>query len=144
MKLADVRFYVDADILGLAKVLEQLRADVTFPGDPGRVVHKRSRPACPVTSPRALDDAWIPVVAERGWLAITRDSKIAQHSAEVTMVREHGARLVAISGQEGLGTWEQLEIVMSQWRQLEKLQELPGPFIYRMTRTSLAALDMTA
>lgn len=31
---ADVRFYVDADVLGLAKLLVRLRSDVTYPGDP--------------------------------------------------------------------------------------------------------------
>ena len=34
-KPAVVRFYFDADVLGLAKVLVQVRADVTYPGDPG-------------------------------------------------------------------------------------------------------------
>jgi len=32
MRQATVRFYLDADILGLAKLLVQLRPDVTFPG----------------------------------------------------------------------------------------------------------------
>ncbi len=32
MKLATVRFYFDADILGLAKVVGMLRPDVTYPG----------------------------------------------------------------------------------------------------------------
>lgn len=34
-KPAIVRSYVDADVLGLAKILVQIRGDVTFPGDPG-------------------------------------------------------------------------------------------------------------
>jgi hypothetical protein len=34
-KPAIVRFYVDADVLGLAKILVQVRSDVTYPGDPG-------------------------------------------------------------------------------------------------------------
>jgi hypothetical protein len=32
---AEIRFYVDADLLGLAKILVAVRADVTYPGDPG-------------------------------------------------------------------------------------------------------------
>jgi hypothetical protein len=31
IKPATVRFYIDADILGLAKVLASLRADITYP-----------------------------------------------------------------------------------------------------------------
>jgi hypothetical protein len=42
-----VRFYVDADVLGLGKLLAGLRNDPTHPGDPGAVIHKRQRPPCP-------------------------------------------------------------------------------------------------
>lgn len=54
---AEIRFYLDADVLGLARVLVQVRSDVTFPGDPGGVVHKRERPPCPVTTPAVRDEA---------------------------------------------------------------------------------------
>jgi hypothetical protein len=32
---ATVRFYFDADVLGVAKVVAALRSDVTYPGDRG-------------------------------------------------------------------------------------------------------------
>jgi hypothetical protein len=48
---AVVRFYVDADVLGLAKVLTQVRNDVTYPADPGSVLHRRQRSPCPIRSP---------------------------------------------------------------------------------------------
>lgn len=38
VKPAEVRFYIDADILGVGHVLAGLRPDVTYPGDPGAVV----------------------------------------------------------------------------------------------------------
>ena len=41
VKPAQVDFYVDADVLGLARVLARLRSDVTYPGDPGAEIHKR-------------------------------------------------------------------------------------------------------
>jgi hypothetical protein len=44
VKPAEIRFYLDADILGLAHVLVGLRPDVTYSGDPGGVMHKRLRP----------------------------------------------------------------------------------------------------
>jgi len=81
-KPADVRFYFDADILGLAKILVQVRADVTYPGDPGGTMHRRARPPCPITSTDVKDDVWIPQVAKLGWLIITRDSRIASNRAE--------------------------------------------------------------
>jgi len=47
VKPADIRFYFDADILGLAKLIAGLRADVTYPGDSGAVIHGRTRPDRP-------------------------------------------------------------------------------------------------
>ena len=47
LRTAQVRIYVDADILGLGKILGTLRNDVTYPGDPGAVIHKRQRAPLP-------------------------------------------------------------------------------------------------
>jgi hypothetical protein len=65
---ATVLFYLDADVLGLAKILVQLRNDVTYPGDPGGVLHKRRRLACPVERTDVPDRLWIPEVTSRDWL----------------------------------------------------------------------------
>ena len=83
-RAAQVRFYIDADVLGLGKLLAGLRSDVTYPGDPGAVIHKRQRAPCPIASPDVLDTDWIPQVAARGWLIITRDSMISQNRNEIT------------------------------------------------------------
>jgi hypothetical protein len=50
-RAAQVRIYVDADILGLGRILGSLRNDVTYPGDPGAVIHKRQREPCPHREP---------------------------------------------------------------------------------------------
>jgi hypothetical protein len=139
---ATVRFYVDADVLGLAKVLVQLRNDVTYPGDPGGVLHKRQRAACPIASPSVLDRDWIPVVTGLGWLIITRDSNIAVNRAEIEAVRTSGARMVALAGSGAIGTWAQLEVLMTRWRSIERLADVPGPFIYSATRTLLRPIDL--
>jgi hypothetical protein len=45
-KPATIRFYFDADVLGLAHVVAGLRSDATYPGDPGAVIKRRDgRPA---------------------------------------------------------------------------------------------------
>lgn len=133
---AQVRFYVDADVLGLAKLLVQVRTDVTYPGDPGGVLHKRRRPSCPVTDPCTKDRVWIPQVAAQGWLIITRDSAIQGHSREIGAVYEHGARMVALAGGAARTKFDQLEVVMCNWRQIEHAVTEPGPFIYVATRTT--------
>ena len=138
MRPAEVRFSVDADILGLGKLLGRLRPDITYPGDPGTTLHKRVRPACAITTPRTKDPVWIPLVARQGLLIITRDANIQQHHAELDAVRVNQARMVALSSRDATATWSQLEVVMCQWREIEKLSELRGPFIDTATRTTLA------
>jgi hypothetical protein len=104
VRAAAVRFYFDADILGLGKLISTVRADVTFPGDPGGVLHKRLRPPCPIATPHTRDLDWIPVVARARWIAITRDRHIQDHRAELAAVREHRLRLVALSAPEARTT----------------------------------------
>ena len=87
LRAAQVRIYLDADVLGLGKILAGLRNDVTYLGDPGAVIHKRQRAPCPIMSPDVLDMDWIPQVAARGWLIITRDSMIIQNRNEIAAVR---------------------------------------------------------
>lgn len=141
-KPATVRFYLDADVLGLAKVLSQLRPEFTYPGDPGAVVRKKARSACPITSPAVLDPIWIPQVTALGWLIVTRDHNIALNRAEINAVRNSGARMVALAGRDAVGTWDQLEVFMRQWRAIEGLLDQPGPFIYSATRSTLRPVSL--
>jgi hypothetical protein len=141
-KPAVVRFYFDADVLGLAKVLAAMRSDMTYPGDPGAVIHRRERPPCLVTSPAAKDTEWIPTVTDRGWLIVTRDRRIQHRPAELNAVRDAAARMVVFSADDAGAPWEQLEAFMANWRPINRLTEQPGPFIYTCTRTSLRPVDL--
>ena len=141
-RLAQVRIYVDADILGLGKILAGLRSDVTYPGDPGAVIRKQQRPPCPLTDPAMPDTDWIPKVASRGWLIVTRDSKISERRSEITAVRENNAKMAALNPLDTQTKWEQLEVFMTQWRQLEALINEPGPFIWRVSRTTMTEIPL--
>jgi hypothetical protein len=67
-----VRFYIDADLLGVAKILAEVRSDVTYPGDPGgRGPDGFERQPCPVQA-GDKDVEWIPQVARAGWVIISR------------------------------------------------------------------------
>ncbi len=119
-----------------------LRNDVTYPGDPGALIHNKLRPPCVITTPETDDSDWIPVVASRGWLIITRDRRIQDHRLEVAAVMDNSAKLVALSSAEAGNKWAQLEVVMSRWREIDALVELPGPFIYTATRSTLDEVDL--
>jgi hypothetical protein len=139
VKPATVRYYFDADILGLANVVAGLRSDITYPGDPGAVINKRRRPACAI-QPRRPDDEWLPVVAQAEWLIVTRDTNISKHTAEISAVLACGAKLAALASPDACNKWAQLEVLMTRWRDLEKLVDLPGPFVYEVYRTKLTKL----
>jgi PIN domain-containing protein len=141
-RVATIRFYFDADVLGVAKVVAALRHDVTYPGDQGATINRRVRRACPITTPALKDEVWIPEVAKRGWLIITRDRHIQDHPAEIAAVRDHGAKMVALSAPDAVSVWNQLEVVMSNWRRFEDLTSQPGPFIWRASRTSLGKVKL--
>ena len=133
-----VRFYIDADSLGLAHVLVQIRGDVTFPGDPGGVFKRKERPPC-LIAPRTKDPEWIPIVSRFGWLIITRDQHIVQRKAEIAEIMAHNGRMVAIVGRphQRLDNFGQLEILLTNWQRIEALTLVNGPFIFAASRTGL-------
>jgi hypothetical protein len=142
MRQATVRFYLDADVLGLAKLLAKLRPDMTYPSDPGGIVHKQIRPPCPITNVATKDQVWIPECSRQGWLIITRDSRIQSHASEMDAVRTFKARMVALASTDAKTTWDQLEVFMPQWREIERCLQLDGPFIYSATRTTLRPIQL--
>ena len=143
MRQAAVRFYFDADILGLGKVVAALRPDATFPGDPGAIVRRRRRPPCAIASPDIDDVDWIPRVAADEMIAISRDSNISRRLAEVEAVVENGLRLVVLSSADAGTVWAQLEVLMCRWRGIERLVDVPGPCIYRASRTRLQPMPLS-
>ncbi len=140
-----VRFYVDADTLGLAHVLVTIRGDVTYPGDPGGKFKRLVRPACPITRTRTPDHEWLPVVAQQGWLVITRDQNLRSKTVEKESILRYGAKVLTIvnarrrKGVEPpkLDVFRQLRILLTHWENVEGLLELPGPFIYDVSQTGI-------
>lgn len=113
--VAKARWYFDADTLGLARLLVQVRRDVTFPGDDGR----RSQPnwhlpPCVIQDTATSDEIWIPRVTQEGLAIITRDLHIGAKRAEKDAVVASRARMFAITSNETLDKWGLLEVVVSQ------------------------------
>lgn len=107
------------------------------------MVKRHFRDACPITNPATDDAIWLREVTARGWLIIGRDRAIQRKPAEIAAVRESGARMVVISSTEKIDTFRQLEVVMTQWRYVESLLDVPGPFIRAVTRTSSRSVRLS-
>jgi len=50
--------------------------------------------------------------------------------------------LVTLAGAEAVDTFNQLEALMCNWRQILRLLDRPGPFICIATRTTLRDLPL--
>ena len=89
-----------------------------------------------------LDTDWIPQVAARGWLIITRDSMISQNRNEITAIRENKAKMAALNQRDAQTKWGQLEVFMPQCHRIEALTTEPGPFIWRASRTAVTPIAL--
>lgn len=139
--MAEIRVYVDADLLDVAKALVQVRYDVTYPGDPGD--RNRGRDPCPVTSPSTPDHVWIPEVAAKGWIVIQRDRKMRGRVAERNAILAHGLRVVYLRVRREPSGWRHLDLVVRRWEQIEAVRTMVGPRTFRASHSRWTELPLT-
>lgn len=60
------RYFIDENLLGIGRLLAQVREDIVFPGHP-------DLPEIPLQTP---DLDWLPLVGSFGWPVIMRDKRI--------------------------------------------------------------------
>jgi hypothetical protein len=84
------------------------------------------------------DDVWIPIAARANWVVITRDGAMLRKPHERAAIVGAGARHVALDPEKKqLNLWQELEIVMTQWRSIERLLSQAGPWVCFATRSRL-------
>jgi hypothetical protein len=109
--IEQVRFYVDEDILGVGYALMWLRPDAVTCG------------IAPVAEelPRGiLDIDWIPKVASRGWVAITKNHKIRTNPVEAQVAVKAQARIVGFAGGSGnMTSWQMATVLARHWTAIE-------------------------
>jgi PIN like domain len=131
--LPDVRFFVDADLLGVGKALAVVRKDVVHPG------HRRS----PEIHPQTPDSMWLPIVGDAGWIAISRNKRIRYNPVENRLLHQHGVRAIFLTGGRNMTSWDRLVLIVRHWEAIEASVDIPGPWVKALTRTGLAELRMT-
>ncbi|MEJ5914492.1 PIN-like domain-containing protein [Pseudokineococcus sp. 1T1Z-3] len=127
------RFYADESVLGLGKGLAGLRRDVVHPG----------HPAVPQLHLGMADEAWIPVVAGLGLVAIARDKKMRTRPGERAAMLDHGLRCLWIGGKRDQSTWDWAVLLVRHWERLEaSVEELgAGPWFLVLTARGLRRID---
>ncbi len=126
MALGQLRFVVDESTLAVGKVMQQLRDDVAYVGDP-LIANLIPR--------RALDQHWIPVVAEHGWVAITNDHHMRTRHYEASLALEYGLMVVNMKGLGHRAAWDQLVRLTKHWQSVERFiaKNPAGPWWLSLT-----------
>jgi hypothetical protein len=87
-------YFTDENTLGLGKLLRRAgRDDVLYPGHEDLV-------DVPLGTP---DLDWMPVIARRRLIVVTRDRRIRTRPAELRSYWQHGIRSVWIGAKQDLG-----------------------------------------
>lgn len=128
-------YFTDENLLGLGKLLCRAgRTDVVHPG------HEHL-PEVPLGM-RDVD--WMPAVAARELVVLTRDRRIRTRPAELELYRRLGIRSVWLGGKRDLAPGDQLELFLSQesrlQRQIIKLGR--GPWALTMTGRGVRPLSV--
>lgn len=120
--------------MGMAKQLHRnhSRDDIVYPG------HE----LLPEVLPGAEDLDWMPIVAELGWIVLTRDRRIRSRPAELLTYREHGVRSVWIGGKHDHSPGELADIFTRHEVRLLRLATKlgAGPWALTMTPTGVREL----
>lgn len=124
-----VRFYVDESAAGVGLTLAAARSDTIHVGH--RLIAE-----CPRG---ALDTEWIPAVAARGLVVITRDKKLRTKPVEIRALWDSGLRVFCIGGKRDLNTWGWLVRLVKHWAGMEEIiAERPdGPWIYMLNENTI-------
>lgn len=89
-----------------------------------------------------LDVEWLPAVASRGWIVLTKDKRIRFRSSERRALVNSGARMfVLVSGNargEELASWIRRHLA----RMLDLALHEPAPFIAAVNRSGVRVLNL--
>lgn len=129
-------YFTDENALGLGKLLcRRGRDDVVYPG------HQRLQEV-PLGTP---DLDWMPVIAARDLVVLTRDRRIRSRPAELRAYWEFGIRSVWIGAKQDLGPQDQLELFLKHEVRLERemIKRGPGRWALAMSMSGVRPLNLS-
>jgi PIN like domain len=119
------RWFIDENLLKVGRALAQVRVDVVYPG----------HPKLPQIPRRTLDDQWLPIVGQAGWVVITRDRRIRSRPVQRERFEAHNVRAFCITGKTEMTDWAKLSLLVRQWPAMESQVEAlaKGPWMCSVT-----------
>lgn len=132
---SDPAFFMDENLLGMGKLLMRAgRHDVVYPGH-------ADLPEVPLGTP---DLEWMPTVATRGLVVMTRERRIRTRPVELAAYRDHGIRSVRIGGKRDLSPADQFELFVTHEARLrDRILALgPGPWALLLARDGIRELPL--
>ena len=98
----------------------------------------------PEVSLGTADLDWMPVVADRGLIVLTRDKHIRTRPAELRAYREHGIRSVWIGAKQDLGPRDQFDLFIRHESRLQReiTKRGAGPWALAMTPSGVRPLNL--
>jgi hypothetical protein len=128
------RWFFDENSIGVAKALQYVRGDVTWPGGPGGLVPEGAK-----------DPQWLPVVGKAGLVVLTRDKRIRRRPLERQALLTSGVRACFQTTGGQLNLFEQLQLWLRYWSDIESLvEEEPGPWLASVTRAGVKIFEAGA
>ena len=86
----------------------------------------------PVDAP---DEHWIRLVSSRGWIGLTKDKQIRYRTAEISAIKEYGARVIVIRAKNQTGP-EIAEILVKYYSRIQRFVTRESvPFIAGINRS---------
>lgn len=128
-------YFTDENALGLGKLLRRAgREDVLYPG----------HDALPDVPTGTVDLAWMPVIAGRGLIVLTRDRRIRSRPAELRAYWDLGLRSVWIGAKQDLGPHDQLEVFLRYEDRLRReiLKRGAGPWALALSPSGVRPLRL--
>lgn len=91
-------------------------------------------------SEREPDEKWIKSVAERGWIAITKDERIQYRANEIGAIRRYKARVIVVVARNAVAE-EIAEVLFKGHRRIVRLAaRTPAPFLAKIYRDDTVKL----
>jgi len=128
-------YFTDENTLGLGKLLcKGGREDVVYPGHV-------DLPDVPVGT---SDMDWMPVIARKQLIVVTRDRRIRTRPVELRAYWEHGIRSVWIGAKQDLGPRQQVELFLRHESRLhhEVVKRGAGPWALAMSPSGIRPLTL--